>query len=263
VLISSSARSFEQYWPFPVQSSAAIPVAEFKEGTSPADGPLILALRTYREGKYDAASKFSVASALKNDSRGQFGLGFLYLTGKGVARDSAKAAGYLQLAAKQNSALAITFLSIMYDGGYGLERDRPAAARLYEKAAQAGSTNAMGRLANMNFHGMGIPRDVEGAVALATKAAAPSDLIGQYVLGLAYFGGTVVGEDHAQGMQYFKISADSGLIRANANLALLYVRGKVSHITMNLPQFTMRRELKAMTQYSKAGLAFFICRAAA
>src|SRR6516164_11845458 len=72
-------------------------------------------LAAFNEGAYAGARAAWVPLAEAGDARAQCGLGFMYYSGRGVPRDSARAAEFFQRAAEQGEPTAQFFLSI-YDG---------------------------------------------------------------------------------------------------------------------------------------------------
>ena len=65
-------------------------------------------------------------------------LGLLYLNGKGVPQDYARARAYFEQAAEQGLALAQDNLGFLYRDGQGVAQDYARARAYYEQAAAQG-----------------------------------------------------------------------------------------------------------------------------
>ena len=74
--------------------------------------------------------------------RGQRNLGNCYLEGKGVYKDTSKAAYWLEKAADQNDEVAQYVIAQMYEYGDGKSRDLDKAYYWYERAADNGHPEA-------------------------------------------------------------------------------------------------------------------------
>ena len=68
-------------------------------------------------------------------------LGIMYLTGRGVPQDYAKAVELFQKAAAQGDAKAQALLGVMYEHGRGVPRDDARAYAWYSLAAAQGQAN--------------------------------------------------------------------------------------------------------------------------
>src|SRR2546425_133413 len=83
------------------------------------------------------------------DTNAMFELGEMYANGKGVPKDAAKAAEWLQKWATQGDALAQFNLGIMYADGEGVPKDIAKAAGWLQKAATQGHATAQAVLGKM------------------------------------------------------------------------------------------------------------------
>jgi hypothetical protein len=125
-----------------------------------------LALGTYEkgtiafeQGDYETALREFKALAVKNDSRGQYGLGLMYDMGTGVPIDFKEAVKWYRLSAKQGNAGAQNNLATMLEEGEGVKKDSNEAAKWYELSAQKGNFDAPNNLGIMYLQGIGITRD--------------------------------------------------------------------------------------------------------
>ena len=110
-------------------------------------------------GDYVSALKILVPLADEGVSIAQALLGALYLEGKGVKRDYAKAVAWYRKSAEQGFAGAQFELGAMYDKGMGVSRDTREAAKWFSKAAEAGVGKAQYNLASMYANGEGVAQD--------------------------------------------------------------------------------------------------------
>jgi TPR repeat protein len=95
-------------------------------------------LSAFQTGSYDRARTVWGALAEAGDTRAQAGLGYMYYTGRGVSRDSARAAELFQRAADKGEPTAQAFLAVMHFQADGLPRNLPLALMWLELAAAGG-----------------------------------------------------------------------------------------------------------------------------
>jgi TPR repeat protein len=128
-----------------------------------------------------ALQEFTPLAAAGN-ARAQFRLGTMYAMGLGVARDYAKAAGWLEKAAVQGYARAQNDLGVLYELGRGVAQDPNAAARLFRQAAEHGVGAAQLSLARLYRDGRGLPKDLGESYAWADTATQLGELSAQRLL---------------------------------------------------------------------------------
>ena len=102
------------------------------------DGAFRSGLSAFETGSYERARTVWGALAEAGDSRAQAGLGYMYYTGRGVSRDSARAAVLFQRAADNGEPTAQAFLAVMHFQADGLPRNLPLALMWLELAAAGG-----------------------------------------------------------------------------------------------------------------------------
>lgn len=130
-----------------------------------------------------------------------------YLSGEGVAQDTAEAVRWLRLAAEQRDAAAQYVLGILYDEGRGVPLDLREAVKWYELAAQQGMPDAQFNLALCYDTGEGVPKDPKRAAEWLTKAAKSGDAQAQTRLGLAYINGNGVERNRAEAASWLRKAA--------------------------------------------------------
>ena len=91
---------------------------------------------------YDTALKEWTPLAEEGNTDAQFGLGYMYLEGKGVAMNYMEAMKWFRLAAEQGDADAQNNLGLMYAVGNGVLEDQGYAHMWFEVASSNGSSGA-------------------------------------------------------------------------------------------------------------------------
>jgi TPR repeat protein len=99
-------------------------------------------LDAFNAARYDRASAAWGPLAAAGDARAQSGLGFMYYSGRGVERDSTRAADFFNLAAEQGEPTAQLFLALMYFRSDGLPANLPLAMMWMELAMSGGQSGA-------------------------------------------------------------------------------------------------------------------------
>ena len=99
-------------------------------------------LTAFNEGSYARAQAAWVPLARAGDARAQTGLGFMYYSGRGVPRDSVRAAEFFARAAEQGEPTAQLFLALMYFKSDGVPMNAPLAMMWVELALAGGQVEA-------------------------------------------------------------------------------------------------------------------------
>ena len=110
---------------------AEMPDAAFRDGLS-----------AYNAGSYAHALATWRPLAQAGDARAQAGLGFMYYSGRGVPRDSTRAAELFRLAAEQSEPTAQLFLALMHFKSDGVPASAPLALMWAELAMAGGQVDA-------------------------------------------------------------------------------------------------------------------------
>jgi len=109
-----------------------------------ADAAFRNGLTAFNEGAYAGARAAWAPLAEAGDARAQSGLGFMYYSGRGVPRDSERAAEFFKRAAEQGEPTAQLFLSVMHFKSDGVPMNPPLAMMWAELAIAGGQTEAFG-----------------------------------------------------------------------------------------------------------------------
>jgi hypothetical protein len=103
-----------------------------------ADTAFRSGLEAFNATRYDRAADVWGPLAEAGDARALSGLGFMYYSGRGVARDIVHAAELFGRAAEQGEPTAQLFLAIMYFRADGVPRNSPLAMMWLELAISGG-----------------------------------------------------------------------------------------------------------------------------
>ncbi len=154
-------------------------------------------------------------------------LGRLYIEGKDVQHDNAKALDLLNKAAAQQYAQAEFMLGILNGtGGAGLKANVFEAQSLFDKAAAHGDANMKIDVAMCYMTARGVIYLPDKAIALLTPLADQGHLEAQTLLGEIYCRDELVLKpNYPKAFELFKSAADKGHIRAQINLAKMYFNG--------------------------------------
>ena len=110
-------------------------------------------------GIYKAAYEVFSELAEQGDSRAQYNLGFMYLEGLGVSKDSKEAFRWFRRAAEQKQGRAQHSLGLMYLQGDGVRKDSKEAFKWFRLAAYQGYADAQFYLGVMHLEGEVTPKD--------------------------------------------------------------------------------------------------------
>lgn len=86
-------------------------------------------------------------AARQGDAESQFNLGYMYLQGKGVSHDYAKARYWFELSSNQSDSVAKYFLGILYYEGKGVNKNIQCAKILFQQSCSEGLSSACHHLA--------------------------------------------------------------------------------------------------------------------
>jgi len=139
--------------------------------------------------QYEAAAPTCKRAAEHGDATGQYTLGSLYYTGRGVQQDYTEAGKWFRKAAEQGDADAQFFLGVQYSNGLGVQQDYTEAAMWMRKAAEQGHAHAQFGLGVQYNNGLGVQKDYTEAAMWMRKAAEQGDADAQLNLAAMYANG--------------------------------------------------------------------------
>lgn len=164
---------------------------------------------------------------------GQFALGRLYETGKGVPLDPKESVFWYTRAADLGLQQAMLRLAMVYreglpgpDGSQGIAADPAQGVKWLEQAAGMGNVPAMTELGRAYLAGEGVLQNSRVAAEWFEKAAAEGSLIAEYSLGAIYrigFGGQ---PDFIRAVRHFERAANGKESASMVALGDLYANGQ-------------------------------------
>ena len=144
----------------------------------------------------------------------------------GMSLDS-RTVGRIRQAAEHGKAGAQMALGYMFVSGEGVAQDKKEAVKWYRKAADQGLAEAQLILAGLCAAGWGVPENMAEAVTWYRKAAEQGDVDAQYELGFIYdLGLSDVASDKAEAFKWYHKAADQGNAEAEGHLATMYGLGE-------------------------------------
>lgn len=164
--------------------------------------------------------------AQAGDAQAQLRLGLMYLTGRGLGRDVARAREWLGRSAGAGTALAQMALGRMYATGIGVPTDLAEAVSWYRRAGDQGHAPAQFSLGLAYDQGRGVARDVAVARQWYERAAMQGYAKAQTSLGLALVSGRGGSPDLPTGVEWLRRAAKSGDGLGQVALGRLYVTGQ-------------------------------------
>jgi TPR repeat protein len=151
----------------------------------------------------------------------QLRLGRMLLDGTGIEKDEAAALGWFKTAARSGDADAMNMAGRCYENGWGMPKDNEIAADWYRRSAGAGHDWGEYNYANMLFDGLGVPVDLPLAVEWYLKAAAKGHSRAMNQVARCHEEGWGVPKDHAIAADCYRQSAEAGYFRGQYNYATL------------------------------------------
>jgi len=149
-------------------------------------------------------------AALSGDRRAQYGLGNMYSSGKGVAKDQAKSVEWYLKAAEQGEVNAQYMLGDMYSSGKGVVKNLSKAVEWYSKSGDQGHDLSQLILGGMYSNGEGVPQDYSKAFGWYQRSAAQGNIASQISLSDAYRSGHGVNVNFVQAYAWMNLAATKG-----------------------------------------------------
>ena len=152
-------------------------------------------------------------------------LGYYYVVGKGVPKDSRRAFSWFEKGAEAGDATAQYNLGISYRDGNGVAADPEKMIYWFRQAADQGYTDAQYSLGACYWDGDGIPADPEQAFYWFSQAAEQGNGDAQCNLAKCYRDGKGVAADPQKAAEWFRQAAEQGVAEAQYNLGNCYYSG--------------------------------------
>jgi TPR repeat protein len=178
-------------------------------------------LRIRLSGDPAKAAPWIESAARYGVAEAQVRLGQMRLDGAGVPRDEAVALDWFLKAARSGSPEAMNMVGRCYENGWGAAEASATAAHWYRLSAEAGCDWGGYNYANMLFDGRGVAQDREAAVAWYERAAARGHARAMNLLARCHEEGWGTPRDPALARDWYRKSAEGGYFRAQFNHATL------------------------------------------
>lgn len=158
---------------------------------------------------------------------GQFALGKLYETGKGVPQDYLEAlAWYTRSADLGNTKAMLKLAVIKREGLPGIAPDLASSASWLQRAADTGNIAAMNELGRAYLNGVGVIPNQQEAAKWFEQAAAGGSIAAEYNLGQLYKAGIGGQPDYVRAVQHFERGANAKDAPSMLALGDLYAGGQ-------------------------------------
>jgi hypothetical protein len=174
-------------------------------------------------------------------TKAQLALAKLYLRGKGVDRDFAKAAAlFRDAAARGRDPDAQYALAVMLERGMGTVKNQREALNWYRRAAKTGHSRALLNLGFAYVRGVGVPQDYKKAREYFELAAAKNLAEAQYNLGLIYEHGLGIKKDVPMAFKWYSLAVANQNAPAGKALDRLIPRMSAAEIARAKQLLTQR-----------------------
>ena len=171
------------------------------------------------------AIRLYLPCAEQGDADAQNTIGFMYLMGKGVAKDRELAEKLLKKAAESGCAQAAHRIAVMYDQGQCyVDPDLDKAVQWYQRAADLGYAESQFQLAGIMMMQDSKYFNESRAVKYLTAAADGGQVEAQHQLGMAYaFGSNGLRRSVPKARKYLEASCKGGYDQAMVDYANLLI----------------------------------------
>lgn len=175
-----------------------------------------------------AAPSGSKAEASGLDNNSEYEEGKIFLHGRGVEKDPAKALEHFQKAAELGHIEAPGAIGYFYSVGLVVEKDEAKAAECFQKGSDKGSALAKFNLGRFHLDGKGGLSGTEKGLALMEESASLGLPDAHAALAEIYFLGLYCGDhkpDYAKAAPHVKAAAASGELAAINMLGVMKQSG--------------------------------------
>ena len=165
-------------------------------------------------------------AAEKGSAEGKYFLSLCYRNGIGCRINYNTAAQLAYEAAQLGDSFGQTLYATYLRDGLGVRRDTTAAMEYLQKAVKQGNVHARGLLSDLVSKANDIKKDNIGSgIAMVQQSAVDGDAISAYSLGRMYTQGLKIPRDYAQGRKNFELAVAKKHPDAYAALAEYYING--------------------------------------
>ncbi len=179
-------------------------------------------------GDCDAALKWLTEAADREDSQGQFWLGYMFARDYCGQKDLDQALNWLHLSADQNYVPAQNLLGDIYL--YNLDKQNfEEAKKWYDLASIQDSVHAQFGLGELFLTGLGVPPDIAKAKQHYHTAANQNHTDAQVMLCEIYIYGFGVNQDYQESFKWCKLAAENNHPDAQYLMGSMYLYGLGVH----------------------------------
>lgn len=230
VSVQAEAEQADQAVSDPVATGEANPNARignaFEQVGEPTNSEADYAFGAYQRGRYLTAFQLALPRAEAGDAAAQTLIAELYDLGRGVAKDTKKAAEWYEIAAQSGNREAQFSFAMKLLEGRDVKSDRRRAIDLMREAADAGHPLAMFNYANHLIDQRPTSLGYRRALPYLERAAEFRLGDAYYLLGKIYTDGLATGiGDPAKGKQWTERAARSGVDTAQIEYAMGLMNG--------------------------------------
>ena len=162
--------------------------------------------------------KEKLAEANNGNPEAQFDVGTMYLNGRGVAADRAKALEWFRQAATQGEPKAVSRLKLM-------QANETRFAKTTRQASK-GDMDSLYDLGNMYLEGVGTNIDSVKAITAFEQSANQGHAKAAYKIGLIFYEGNGIKPNSKHAFKWFRQAAEGDYPAAQYYLGKLYAAGK-------------------------------------
>lgn len=197
----------------------------------------VLLARIYLSAKSDEAAKAAGGllqqAAASGNAEGQYYLGLLQRSGRGIARDPAGSFKSFLASARQGYVESQYELARAYSRGEGVPQSNAEAQKWLTEAAGNGHVRAQYFLASALDAGQGVAQDRKAALGWYLRAAEAGHPAAQRDLGMHYLQGTGTEPNPAEGLRWLGAAAQAGDPGAQLNLGTVFAEGEKFGVEQN------------------------------
>ena len=184
----------------------------------------------------EEALKWLLAAAEHSDDRGQFYVGKMYYDGKGVKQDYIQASKWFTLSAEKGYAIAQYYLGHMYLHGNGVPKDLDEALRWFTLSVDRECNEARVALGDILASDDYPAHDYKRAYMLYNAAKKDGYAPGYYKLGMMYFEGKGIPQNHIRASKLFREGSSDQL----DNNDCLFMLGKMYYYGLGVEKSEAR-----------------------
>ena len=223
----------EAYWEADERNDSIASLQLIRKLAAEGDPPYIAELGwAYQSGAHgllavdnaQAITCFKRAATMGN-SKGMWGMGYMYMYGLGVKKDYAESMKWLQEAAAAGNAKAMTYIGYFYDQGLNGKIDYQSAEVWYEKASRAGDPGGERNLAMLYLDKRFSKQSYQVAFYWASEATEHKDPVGTRVMGAMLEHGAGVAPDLPKAKQLYLKAAQMGDVFSMHRIGWLSLNG--------------------------------------